>query len=203
MSDAALTPRARRTGASGGAGRRWQLALIAGAVLVACGLLVWWQGAQSAAAQARDGRALCPALLADLEATVPGSGPAAEQAPEDLPVIELEGVQVAGRLSGLEAPVDLPVAALGEDASLTPALEEGSGGELVVRVPSWLAGESGLDALEPGNRLMFVQVNGARRSFSVVDRGTTRAAFNDSYDLLIYVRGAYGEKDWVGCSQFS
>lgn len=203
MSDARLTSREGRGGASGGARRRWRLALVAGAVLVVCGLAVWWQGTQRAAAQASEGRELCRTLLADLDVTVPGSGPSPERDPASLPVAELEGVQVAGRLSGTEVPVDLPVAALGEDASLTPALEQGPGGKLVVRVPSWLAGESWLDALAPGNRLTFVQTNGARRSFSVADRGTTSAEFDDNYDLLVYAQGAFGQKDWVGCTQLS
>ena len=56
MSDARLTSREGRGGASGGARRRWRLALVAGAVLVVCGLAVWWQGTQRAAAQASEGR---------------------------------------------------------------------------------------------------------------------------------------------------
>lgn len=215
MSDARLTSHEGCGGATGTAGRRggvgrrgdaggrWRLALVAGAVLVACGLAVWWQGAQRASAQASEGRALCRALLADLDATVPASGPAAERDPASLPVAELEGVQVAGRISGTGVPLDLPVAALGEDAGLVPALEGDAGGRLVVRVPAWLADEAGLDALAPGDRLAFVQVNGARRSFSVADGGTTSAEFDDDYDLLVYWRGALGEKDWVGCSQSS
>lgn len=203
MSDARLTSREKRGDAAGAAPRRWWLALAAGAVLVACGLLVWWMGMQCATAQASEGSALYQAVLADLDATVPASGPTAEEDPAALPVAQLEGVDVVGRLVCRDASLDLPVAALGEDASLIPALEEGNNGELVVRVPAWLAREARLDTLASGDRLVFVQVNGARRTFSVEDAGTTSADFNDNFDLLVYTEGSFGEKTWVGCSQSS
>lgn len=203
MSDARLTSREKRCGADGAVPRHSQFALVAGAVLVACGLLVWWMGTQRAMAQASEGSALYQAVLADLDATVPSSCPAAEEDPAALPVAQLEGVDVVGRLVCRDASLDLPVAALGEDASLIPALEEGNNGELVVRVPAWLAREARLDTLASGDRLVFVQVNGARRTFSVEDAGTTSADFNDNFDLLVYTEGSFGEKTWVGCSQSS
>lgn len=203
MSDARLTSREKRDGAAGATPRRWQFTLVAGTVLVACGLLVWWMGTQRATAQASEGSALYQAVLADLDATVPASGPTTEEDPATLPVAQLEGVEVVGRLVCRDASLDLPVAALGEDASLLPALEEGNGSELVVRVPAWLAREARLDTVASGDRLLFVQVNGARRSFSVEDAGTTSADFNDNFDLLVYTEGSFGEKTWVGCSQSS
>lgn len=160
-------------------------------------------GTQRATAQVSEGSAFYQAVLADLDDTVPASGPAAEEDPAALPVAQLEGVDVVGRLVCKDASLDLPVAAAGEDASLIPALEEGTGGELVVRVPAWLAREARLDALASGDRPLFVQVNGARRTFSVEDAGTTSADFNDNFDLLVYTEGSFGEKTWVGCSQSS
>jgi hypothetical protein len=203
VSDARLTSREKRGGAAGAAPRRWRLALVAGAVLVTCGLFVWWMGTQRATAQASEGSAFYQAVLADLDDTVPASGPAAEEDPAALPVAQLEGVDVVGRLVCKDASLDLPVAALGEDASLIPALEEGNGDELVVRVPAWLAREARLDALASGDRPLFVQVNGARKTFCVEDAGTTSADFNDNFDLLVYTEGSFGEKTWVGCSQSS
>lgn len=203
MSDVPLTSRRARGGAAGAAPWRWRLALGVGAALVACGLLVWWQGTQRAAAQESEGSALCQAVLADLDAAVPASGPAAEDDPAALPVVQLEGVDVAGRITCRDASLDLPVAALGEEAGLLPVLEEGNGDELVVRVPVWLWRKEALGALAMGDSLVFVQVNGSRGSFSVEDTGVTNASFNDNFDLLVYTEGAFGEKTWVGCSQSS
>ncbi|MCH3956140.1 MAG: hypothetical protein LKE45_01950 [Olsenella sp.] len=70
-------------------------------------------------------------------------------------------------------------------------------------MPAWLAREARLDALASGDRPLFVQVNGARRTFCVEDAGTTSADFNDNFDLLVYTEGSFGEKTWVGCSQSS
>lgn len=182
-------------------GGRWRLAVCVGLALVAAGLLTWGRGvAQASQAEAR-GTAFCSHALARLDRVVPKSGGTVANGAANLPVLQVDGVDVAGRLVAARAGLDVPVAALGTSTDLAPAFEDGRAGELLVRCLPWQA--SAIRALRKGEELQFVQVDGARRTYSVVDAGTTDSKFDDHFDLLLYVEGSFGSRQWVGCSQSS
>lgn len=182
-------------------GGRWRLAVCVGFALVAAGLLTWGRGvAQASQAEAR-GTAFCSHALARLDRVVPKSSGTLANGAANLPVLQVEGVDVAGRLVAAKAGLDTPVAALGTSTDLAPVLEDGRAGELLVRCLPWQA--SAIRALRKGEELQFVQVDGARRTYSVVDSGTTDSKFDDHFDLLLYVKGSFGSRQWVGCSQSS
>lgn len=182
---------------------RWRLALLAGLALLACGLLVCAHGVAQAATERSEGTVACEAILGSLDQLVPASGESAEDDPASLPVLQLRGVDVVGRLTAKGISLDLPVAALGTDSATVPCLEQGNGNELVVRCQPWHQGASALGSLAKGDEVTFTQVDGATRTYRVADSGETSQEFNDHFDLLVYYEGQFGSKHWVGCSQSS
>ena len=190
-----------RGGAEPRGGGRWRLAVCVGLALVATGLLAWGHGVAQASQEEARGKAFCSRALARLERVTSASGGEVAAGVADLPVLQVDGVDVAGRLVAAGAGLDTPVAAAGSATGLAPSLEEGRAGELVVRCRPWQT--SAIQALRKGEELRFVQVDGAGRTYSVVDAGTTSSKFDDHFDLLLYVEGSFGSKRWVGCSQSS
>jgi hypothetical protein len=190
-----------RSAAEPSGGGRWRLAVCVGLALVAAGLLAWGRGVAQASQDEARGTAFCSRALARLDRVVPASGGTVAASAAELPVLQVDGVDVAGRLVAATSGLDAPVAALGSATKLAPALEDGRAGELVVRFRPWQT--SAIQALRKGEELCFVQVDGASGTYSVVDAGTTGSKFDDHFDLLLYVEGSFGSKRWVGCSQSS
>ena len=174
-----------------------RLAAVGIVVLIAgCGLL-GWSTADASAAQDRSAT-VCAALLAQLDSSIPAS-PEDEAGIDSLPVLNTQGIDVAGRLQSAGGTLDVSVAAKGADARITPALNEGRTGELVVEGRSYQGGLGSIDSMKQGSSLTFTQMDGTVRTYRVADTGTLQGEFNDNFDLLVYYRDTCGAKHWAGC----
>lgn len=135
------------------------------------------------------------------------SAPDASSAPDpnDLPVLQVNGVDVVGRLHVDGIGLDLPVAAKGGDTSVVPGVVDARDGELAIEGGRYMsAGAMGaITSLAGGTKVTFTQVNGQTTTYSVVGAGVTGEQFNDNFDLLVYYQDAFGQKGWVGCSMNS
>lgn len=178
--------------------RPQRLAAVGAAVLIAgCGLL-GWSTADASAAQDQSAD-VCASLLTQLDASIPAS-PEDEAGIDSLPVLNAQGIDVAGRLQADDGTLDVPVAAEGSDTRLTPALDEGRTGELVVEGRPYQSGLGSIDSMKRGSTVTFTQMDGTVRTYRVADTGTLQGEFNDNFDLLMYYCDAYGTKHWAGCA---
>ncbi len=174
-----------------------RLAAVGIVILIAgCGLL-GWSTADASAAQDRSAT-VCAALLTQLDSSIPAS-PEDEAGIDSLPVLNTQGIDVAGRLQSADGTLDVPVAAKGADARIAPVLNEGRTGELVAEGRSYQGGLGSIDSMKQGSSLTFTQMDGTVRTYRVADTGTLQGEFNDNFDLLVYYRDTCGAKHWAGC----
>nr|WP_314639241.1 hypothetical protein [uncultured Olsenella sp.] len=157
-------------------------------------------------AGARKSAELCSGILSELEK--PGGGDASgtvtgKDQDHELPARELLGMDVIGRLSARAVGLDVPVGAVGSDASLVPCQVGSRDGELVVCGSSYQGGIGRIGGLGDGDAVTFTGVDGLVRTYEVASSGTTKSDFDDDFDLLVYYEGAFGERHWVGCSETS
>lgn len=159
-------------------------------------------------AKVRQSERLCAAILSDLNGIGVGDGasagaPSRDADVERLPALNVEGVDVVGRLQVSRIGLDIPIAAVGNDASLIPRQVSGRNGELIVCGSSYQGSFGRIDELSDGDEVTFTQVNGLKKAFEVTGVGHMKSGFDDDYALLIYYEDALGEKHWVGCSEAS
>jgi len=190
---------------------RGRTLVTAGVVLVAAAIVLIGVRAYQAA-QAKDRSAqLCRSLTAKLDQVV---GEAAEQDTSPalnaahMPVLQLEGVDVIARLQIETLGLDVPVAAEGSDAALTPArVMRPDGDESKLEVAGATYQDEGawgrIGDLTGGETVALTSVTGARQEYVVVSAGRTSAEFDDNFDLLVYYADGFGEKTWVGCTKSS
>lgn len=172
--------------------------IVAGVAVLALGAAVFGASAANAAAQQGRSSQVVASVLDGLDAAVPVDGEAPADA-ASLPALNREGVDVVGRLQAESVSLDVPVAALGGDARLTPALANGREDELVVQGYAY-QGQIGRIAEVPrGAAVTFTQMDGAVRRYVAVDTGELRGEFNDTFDLLVYYQDELGTKHWMGC----
>lgn len=181
---------------------RFRRLLVLGALVMAAGCIaVGYSAADAATQQERSGQ-LISSLREQLDATVPDdSGESANAA--DLSALNLEGVDVVGRLQAPGISLDVPVAAKNGDIRLTPALVDGRDGELLVQGSSYQDAIGAIGQLKQGAAVTFTQVDGTVRRYEVADTGELQGEFNDNFDLLVYYQDEFGTKHWAGCRSTS
>ncbi|MGN0055996.1 MAG: hypothetical protein ACI360_06160 [Atopobiaceae bacterium] len=192
VSSAAQLDRRRR--------RRSRVLVSAGVVLAVAGALMWAHGQAAAGELQQRSAQTCAQVAQQLDQMVPAGGGAGSVSPSQLAVLQVDGVDVVGRLRASAIGLDLPVAALGSDYDVVPALQQGHQGQLVVHGCSYQGAMGQLGSLAAGSEVTFTQVDGAVGRYQVVSAGVTNQEFNDDYDLLVYWADEFGSKRWVGCS---
>lgn len=180
--------------------RRSRVLVSAGVVLAVAGALMWAHGQAAASQLQQRSTQTCAQVAQQLDQVVPAGGGAGSVSPSQLAVLQVDGVDVVGRLRASAIGLDLPVASLGSDYDVVPALQQGRQDQLVVRGCSYQGAMGQLESLAAGNKVTFTQVDGAVSRYQVVSAGVTNQEFNDDYDLLIYWADEFGSKRWVGCS---
>lgn len=180
--------------------RRSRVLVCAGVALAVAGALMWAHGQATASELQQQSAQTCQQVTQQLDQVVPSSGGAGSVNPSQLAVLQVDGVDVVGRLQASAIGLDLPVAALGSDFDVVPAVQQGRQDQLVVRGCSYQGAMGQLESLAAGNKVTFTQVDGAVSRYQVVSAGVTNQEFNDDYDLLIYWADEFGSKRWVGCS---
>ncbi|MGN0286817.1 MAG: hypothetical protein ACI4B6_04035 [Atopobiaceae bacterium] len=183
--------------------RRSRVLVSAGVVLAVAGALMWAHGQAVAGELRQQSAQTCAQVTQQLDQVAPASGGAVSVNPSQLAVLQVEGIDVVGRLQASAIGLDLPVAALGSSFDVVPALEQGRQGQLVVHGCSYQGAMSQLDGLAAGTEVTFTQVDGATSRYQVVSGGVTSQEFDNDYDLLIYWADELGSKRWVGCSLVS
>ncbi len=181
------------------------IAFLAAAALVA--------GAGLAHLEARKGESarLCADILSTLDATaLAGDGETEDAGAFDtaaLPVLQTEGVDVAGQLEVQGIGMRIPVAAEGADSSLVPTIVEAREGELAICGRAYEQGEgtalSSITEVPMGSDVVFRQTDGTTTTYKAVAAGVTDKEFNDNFDLLLYSQDAFGQKSWMGCMKAS
>lgn len=178
-----------------------------GLVLLAAALVVVGVSLATRGERARRSAELCTSLLGRFETLMPagsaGDPADATEEPGRLPALDVDGIDVVGRMSAAGIGLDVPVASAGADAVLVPCLVEGTGSELVVCGSSYQGAFGRIDELASGDELVFVQANGLERRYAAASTGRTRSDFNDDYDLLLYYEDLVGQRHWVGCFESS
>lgn len=180
--------------------RRSRVLVSAGVVLAVTGVLMWAHGQAVASQLQQQSAQTCAQVTQQLDQVVPAGGGAGSVSPSQLAVLQVDGVDVVGRLRASAIGLDLPVSALGSDYDVVPALQQGRQDQLVVRGCSYQGAMGQLGSLAAGSEVTFTQVDGAVGRYQVVSAGVTNQEFNDDYDLLIYWADEFGSKRWVGCS---
>ncbi|MEE8677652.1 MAG: hypothetical protein SOH63_04300 [Olsenella sp.] len=181
------------------------IAFLAAAALVACAGFVQLEARKSESAR------LCSGILSTLDVTALAGEGETEDAgafdPAALPVLQVEGVDVAGQLEVQGIGMRIPVAARGADSSLVPTIVEAREGELAICGRAYEPGEgttlSSIESVPMGSDAVFKQVDGTTTTYKVVAAGVTDKEFNDNFDLLLYSQDAFGQKSWVGCMKAS
>lgn len=181
--------------------------VVAGVALVAAAVLAYVVQAQSVASAQAKSEDVLPVLMGELDQQVPATGAAALDVAA-LPVLQLEGVDVVARLSVPAIGLDVPVAAEGGDAAVTPvrvARADGDEGKLLV-VGSTYQGDGAwerIGQLVGGESVALTGMTGASQEYVVVSAGRTKADFDDDFDLLMYFEDELGSKTWAGCTKVS
>ncbi|MGN0071870.1 MAG: hypothetical protein ACI361_08565 [Atopobiaceae bacterium] len=178
------------------------LALLGAAFLVAAAI-IGVKGFIEGKARQSESAELISRIMQDLDETsIPASGGEAQTVPSELPVLELEGTDIAGRLEISSIGLDVPVAADSSAAGLLPYLSAERTSSLAIQGESYQGdGAFGrIDTLTAGTTVSFREMDGTTARFLVMGSGTLADEFNDSYDLIIYWKDAFGTKHWAGCS---
>lgn len=171
---------------------------VVGVLIMVVGIGVLGASVAHTSAQQDRSSQVIASLLADLDAAIPDDGGKPGVA-ASLPVLNSEGVNVAGRLRVADIALDVPVAALGSDVQLTPSLVDGREGELVVRGCAYQGAIERITDVPHGSSVTFTQMDGVVRRYVAADAGELRGEFNDYFDLLVYYQDAFGTKHWLGC----
>lgn len=183
-----------------GAGR---FLAIAGIALLVAALAIGIKGWMDGRTRQSESSEVASSVLSKLdEVGTPASGGESTIVPANLPVLELEDTDIAGRLQISSIALDLPVAASKDAAGLLPYLSSERSSSLAIKGESY-EGEGAfgkIDSLAAGAVVTFTEMDGKCARFRVMGSGTTSEEFNDSYDLIMYWTDAFGTKHWAGCS---